>query len=360
VRIVDARREGSGVEARVRLDGGRSFAVRYRLPDPSLPLAPESLGSALVAALLPFAMLSGEGIVSDLPASPRLLAALDGIQRFYLRCRRPWKVPLRRVGVSCPAVETRGGGGTLLFATLGVDSTHTLLARGREITHLLFVEGFDVERRDRARLARVREGLERLADLSGKRLLVAASDLREGPLAAVPWEIAFGAALASVALLLHAVASRALLSASFYPGFAPPWGSHPDLDPLFSTEGLALEHEGFRLHRAQKVEALARHPALLASLRVCWKNEPGLDNCSRCEKCLRTMAKLLAYGALDACPTFGPLDPGAVAALDIPRHLRFSWKINLRELRRKGGHEEVCAAIETALARGSWIRRLLR
>ncbi|MGQ0612903.1 MAG: hypothetical protein ACT4PV_04065 [Planctomycetaceae bacterium] len=241
-----------------------------------------------------------------------------------------------------------------------MDSRYTLLRRRAEVTHLLFVLGFDVPLADARLAATAQAGLGALADREGKILWQVATNLRETPLARLPWEVGFGGALAGAAHLLSPAFSRALLAASFYPGFSPPWGSHPDLDPLWSTEAMEFRHDGFEHHRADKIRALAAHPEMLPGLRVCWRSKDGTANCSRCEKCLRTMAKLLTCGALGACPEFGPLDIEAVARLEIPRQLLFTWRISLVELERAGGHDELCKAIRAALLRSGGLRERLR
>jgi hypothetical protein len=75
-------------------------------------------------------------------------------------------------------------------------------------------------------------------------------------------------------------------------------------------------HDGAGLMRADKIAAITHWPETYARLRVCWKNVDGLNNCCRCEKCLRTMAMLEIYGALPCYTTFAqPFDR---------RRLRFS------------------------------------
>ncbi len=355
-----ATADGTRFLARIRTAAEGRFDLWYDLPAAAPPPPPASAGNALLATLLPHAMLRGEPLELPLPVSPRLVKALPALQRFYRRCRRPWRIALQKVAVEAEHGVAPGATAVALFCSGGVDSRYTLLRHRGTVTHLLFVLGFDVPLADASLAATARAGLDALAEREGKVFWQVATNLRETPLASLPWEVGFGGALAGVAHLLSPAFARALLAASFYPGFNPPWGSHPDIDPLWSTEALEFLHDGFEHHRAEKIRALAAHPEMLPGLRVCWRSKDGKANCSRCEKCLRTMAKLLAYGALGACPEFGQLDAAAVAAVEIPRHLLFSWRINLDELERVGGHDALCEAIRVALRRNGGLQERLR
>jgi hypothetical protein len=83
-------------------------------------------------------------------------------------------------------------------------------------------------------------------------------------------------------------------------------GSHPLTDPLWSTEGTEIVHEGAEVGRADKVAKIAENPAALACLMVCANSVTS--NCGRCEKCLRTMIALRALGvSTTAFPEFPPL-----------------------------------------------------
>ncbi len=131
-----------------------------------------------------------------------------------------------------------------------------------------------------------------------------------------PWEYAHGALLAAVALLLSPQFARIYVAASDAYGMAVklPWGSHPLLDPLWSTELTTIIHDGCEAIRIEKVARIAHSDIALRWLRTCWENPNGEYNCGRCGKCLRTMAALRLAGALDRCKTFDrPLDLAALA-----------------------------------------------
>jgi hypothetical protein len=122
------------------------------------------------------------------------------------------------------------------------------------------------------------------------------------------WKYEFqGAALAAIA---HAFARR-LTVVSIAATFDLPnlglWGSHPLLDPNYSSSDLRIRHDGIALSRFAKTKLVADWGVPLQHLRVCnqyKRYRVGLLNCGECEKCIRTMLTLLALGVLDQTSCF--------------------------------------------------------
>lgn len=87
-------------------------------------------------------------------------------------------------------------------------------------------------------------------------------------------------------------------------------GSHPALDPLYSSAAVCIHHpQPFRT-RLDKLAAVSSWPEGMDVLDVCLRIEAptdGLPNCGRCHKCVRTMLGLRALGRLADAPTF-PFD----------------------------------------------------
>ncbi|MEO1200892.1 MAG: hypothetical protein AAFX39_16995 [Pseudomonadota bacterium] len=73
-------------------------------------------------------------------------------------------------------------------------------------------------------------------------------------------------------------------------------GTHPLLDPFLSSGHMAIRAEGASFTRAEKINLLSRYAGSLDGLRVCFFSKPGLKNCCRCEKCIRTMLSCIAVG----------------------------------------------------------------
>jgi hypothetical protein len=156
----------------------------------------------------------------------------------------------------------------------------------------------------------------------------------------VDWTNAHGPALAASALFFDETWSRFYVPSSYTLGAYPKWGTHPELDSLFSTEALQFVHHGADANRVRKLELVSRFEGSFARLRVCWIQDIGLLNCAACEKCIRTQLALELLEKLGHYTTFSqPLRGENVRRL--PMRTRQS-RIFAREL------------INEALARGKW------
>ena len=116
-----------------------------------------------------------------------------------------------------------------------------------------------------------------------------------------------GSFLASIA---HAFAPRlsvASIASTYDFANLEPWGSHPLLDPLYSSTNLQIRHENAALSRLEKTQLVGEWDVALKNLRVCNEKESysqGNYNCGNCEKCVRTMTAFLALDLLERIPTF--------------------------------------------------------
>jgi len=163
----------------------------------------------------------------------------------------------------------------------------------------------------------------------------------------------FGSAYAAIAQLFwRRFASVSFASAQQYGFRLDPLGSHPLLDPLYSTGALAFRHEGAERTRLQKAETLATRPDLLPDLHVCLKTplESAGRNCGRCEKCLHTQIELLLAGAPAAAAAFpsGALGVEAIRAIPPDPHTTFFWR-PLPPRLRQAGRNDLADAIERKL-----------
>jgi hypothetical protein len=133
-----------------------------------------------------------------------------------------------------------------------------------------------------------------------------------------------------------------------------PRATHPDLDPLFSTERTEILHYGFA-SRLQKVTRVAQSPDALRTVQVCRLNRSAQDtNCGRCEKCIRTMIHLHLLGKLDSVPGLfeeARLDPHVVASMSKEIKHPHQWQDLLIALPDTEDNRELAAAIRLVIAR---------
>lgn len=161
----------------------------------------------------------------------------------------------------------------------------------------------------------------------------------------------FGAVLAAVA---HAFAPRINLSyiASSYdiPNLVP-CGSHPMLDPEYSSFDLKIRHRDVGLSRMEKLKIVAGWDTAFQNFRVCLANVPDRLNCGRCEKCVRTMLELLSIGVLNKTRAFVEDDvtPDMLEAFSITiRHREPFYEELIQPLKARGCHT-IAKALEEKL-----------
>ena len=207
------------------------------------------------------------------------------------------------------------------------------------------------EERDAALRERVGSRLRDAADQLGLPLLEVATDLQALGLAAgVGWGDYHGAALATVAMLLAPAFERFLVPATHTYGHLEGLGSHPLLDPLWSTEAVELVHDGADATRAQKLTRLADVPAARAHLRVCWRNTDGAYNCGTCEKCVRTAVAARVAGLEGVFATLGSPTLAAIAKVRATGR-GSAWDDLHGELIRSGASPRLRRAVQVVLVR---------
>ena len=309
---VQTRDGGRRAEVEVRL-GPESHRFFYRSSDVGLHPSREA---ALAMALLP-AMRSGGRLRVEGRISRRLLSGIDTIQAIY----RTWDRGLHRVEItdvepSDAAPEARR---VASFFSGGVDSFYTLLKHRDEITDLLLVHGFDIDLDEAGLRAKASKAIREIGAELGKRVVEIETDLRSFLNPHAHWgRLGHGPALASVGMIVSAHYRRIYIPGTHGYAHLFPWGSHPVLDPLWSTGSVEFVHDGAEATRVEKTARVAQCEVALLHLRVCYRNPGGAYNCGVCEKCLRTMIGLRLAGALDRCASFDrELDLGRVARLRI-------------------------------------------
>jgi 7-cyano-7-deazaguanine synthase in queuosine biosynthesis len=303
-------------------------------------------------------MRIGEPLHFKDAVAPRLLASVPSIEGVL----SSWFEGVKPIDVKARTEPEPRAAGVACFFSGGVDSFYSVLSHLDEITGLVFVHGFDIQPRHQELRARISESLREAASRLGKPLIEVETNVRTFSDQYALWSEEYhGSALASVALLLSPQFGRCYIPASFSPTYSVPWGSHKDLDPLFSSDATDIIHDGADATRVEKARLLAGSEVALQSLRVCWENRGGKYNCGRCEKCIRTMVNLRVVGALERCTTFDqPLRMSRVARVPIPDQCaRVFIEENLAAARETGDHALV-RAVANSLERkqGGFMERV--
>jgi len=310
----------------------------------------------LLASILP-AWRRGERRVSvDGQVCPRLRDGLCAAQQllssWYGPDRKPVSIEPSRGFHPYDRKTERAG----LFLTGGVDSLHMLRVNRRTFTRehpASFREAIYVPR-----LSFVEHvPSARSADLARRQAKVVELICAENGLSFCRLEGNFrlldhenltaaaqdqGALLSAVAHALTPRIGSVSVAASLDASDLSKYGTHPLLDPNYSSSGLEFRNEGMGFTRLEKVGEIADWPTAQENLLVCFEGPmpAGRPNCGECEKCLRTMTELFVLDALDRFPVFGDtgVTPEKIERMSFGYHSQFfecDWQVLLGLLTRR-------------------------
>jgi hypothetical protein len=168
--------------------------------------------------------------------------------------------------------------------------------------------------------------------------------------------VTHAAGLASIARLMSNDLSDCLIASSHTYGQLQAWGSSPIVDGLYSGRDLTITHDGSTFRRFEKTHFLARSPAALAAINVCDRliENKGYVNCSRCQKCLRTMTALDLCGVSgDAVPAFDWSDytPRSFGEIYLKNWSELTFAEELVKAAHANGRTETARSIRSAIRR---------
>lgn len=132
-------------------------------------------------------------------------------------------------------------GTTAQCFTSGVDSFYALITAKTPPGILVYAHGYDVDLTNQIRVEAFLPGLREVAASFGARAVLIATNLQEHSASqCVDIRRSHGGALAALGHVLAEEVERLVIPSS-YPYHDPkPWGSHWDVDPLWSSQRLAV------------------------------------------------------------------------------------------------------------------------
>ncbi|GAA4807175.1 hypothetical protein [Tomitella cavernea] len=219
-----------------------------------------------------------------------------------------WPEELHEINIDATAntPSPKSSRGIGCFFSGGLDSFYSAITNAPKITHLIFVHGFDIFLNSTEHYNSALDAMRATAEEMGKTLIEVRTNIVHTVGHGRDWMLAHGAAMAHVALLLSDHLNSAIIPASHYVDNIVPHGSHPDLDPLWSSTSLSFVYDGIEANRAEKALRASTSRTALKHLRVCFWNRSDIQNCGECEKCVRTAVNMRIAGASDkftAIPT---------------------------------------------------------
>ncbi|MFP6872828.1 MAG: hypothetical protein VCA55_04895 [Verrucomicrobiales bacterium] len=311
------------------------------------PLFP---GDCLFAGVLLLAMSEKYNLRSELPLSPGLLESADEISTII----DAWHPQASAVKLSCPSGSIgqdaiRKASGVGCFFSGGVDSFYSLLRHRDEITHLIFIHGFDIPLHKKESREVSSQGVHKVAEELGIEVIEVSTDIRYFGDGIAGWGFYGIPVLIASAHLLSGVLGKVYLPSTYDYAQLRPNVTHPYIDPMWSTDSVRIVHDGACANRAQKCEAIAGWDLALRHLRVCWELG-GKLNCGECEKCIRTEIALDVLGQLDKCTVFSGLyKPERIKEFTYECwRFRYNWPRDTLHLARKHENDSLVAILEDA------------
>lgn len=304
----DGRRQLRG---QVRFDDGQTNSLWFEFPDAG-PLA--TPGDAFLTALLPGALGVREGLHIDGAVSAALLdAARDRILPTLVRFHPGYDAVdvTAAESIEASALGPPPEDVAALFSG-GLDSSYTLARHRDRLTHLVFARGFDVGLQRTEVLAQVGADLDATARGAGVRLIEVSSRIRPAIYRELQKRVragsdrrvrfllewAIGCLLTSYGQVLARSIGRLLIAGSWDDRYEGATGSHPEIEPRWSTPTLQIELDGIGPTRIDKARYLAdREPELLRRVRVCQARPVQPTNCGHCPKCIRLRMELRVAGS---------------------------------------------------------------
>ena len=343
------------VELVVR-DGSRPTAETIWLEGPGSPNTVDGSGTPWAVMFAPLAAQLGQPLVVEAPVA---VPVAEGIRTVSEQWSRWYDgvVPVRLEAPQTEASVSRSDRAATFF-TGGVDSLWSALDQretGASERDLICIHGFDLQLDEEDAFKRMTEKFGRWAVSWGGQVVALRTNLRTTRAEVAPWgPLAHGCALVGAGLALGPRYDVLRIAATGGRRDPHPWGSHVETDHLLGTGRTRIDHHGAEAARWEKVRRIVEDADALDLLRVCWRS--GTDrNCGACSKCLRTMALLEVFNALERAPTFPdglPLD--ALAHV----HVKESWDVrefsDLIELATERDRPDVVDAARTAMLRSRW------
>jgi len=342
--------KGNKVELSLEVSG-KKHLIYFESQQKKLNLSSESI---IAATLLPFMKL-GKPIDNLSEVDPKFLSSLDQIQDIFNTWDNSFtNVPIEVNSFKKESVDVAKGVGT--FFTGGVDSFYTFLKHKDEITHLIYVHGYENHK--------ITSQIQHIAEKFDKKVIEIETNLRDYSDTVADWYYYLGPALVTVGHLLKLYIGKIYIPSTHTYSVLDPIGSHPLVDPLWSSSNLKFIHDGCEATRVEKVKLISKDRKAIDALRVCWKDTGDIPNCGKCEKCIRTMLNLKAVEALDKCSNFPDKIPlRKVARMGATTEGKRAWIMeNLTQLEKNGDNKKLVWALRWVLLKPNvilWIRRKL-
>ncbi|MFC1680682.1 hypothetical protein ACFL1S_02665, partial [Pseudomonadota bacterium] len=303
-----------------------------------------------VLTSLMYSMQEGRPLeVRGAPVSGGLLRNLEEFQRAWAS----WRTRLSEIPIFAEEEDDELNGhdrAAVVGFSGGVDSCYTVYRHlvspdgryDRKLQAALMIHGFDISLDDAAQFEAARRRSQRILDGLGIDLLAIRTNIKSLSEQSLDWLDSHGLVLGSALTLLSGRFGAGIIAGTMPYVMLLPLGSSPVTDWLMGSRRFEIVHHGAQASRLDKVRTIARWPAAIENLRVCWAGKQLDRNCGVCLKCVLTQLQFWAVGANVSCFD-NPLSEKVVRhALDIPSFSRLDW-VDLHAVLREAQERKLSA-----------------
>jgi len=305
------------VHARIEMRQPRENIPEYawfKVPDRYSAQLSFQSDAFLIAGLLA-GMYFQEDIEVRGTVSPKLAYNLEEVQHL-LHFRAPEVVTtveikygqLKPLQAAPSAVGADFSGGVDSFFTLWKHLPENQAIPDFRITHALFMLGFDIMNKDKTGYQTLFDRYQELLRVMNIELVPLETNLISFYIPITRRYFFYENVLISAAHIFGNLFNKFMIPSSEDYRQLHPQTSTSEIttSPLLSTETLEIIHHGSATHRVKKIEAICNWEPAHTNLRVCTPEDPAkiMINCSRCEKCVRTMIPIYALGKMNKFTTF--------------------------------------------------------
>ena len=319
----------------------------------------------LVGCLLPAIHLGEKRIFLNEEICPLLKESLEiamAILEHWTDGKyKPLKIEAKTSSVVKPLQQPKTGmfmsGGMDSLAALRLNRLHYPESHPGYIRDGFFLHGFDiggvVERGMKYHVfERAKEAIVKITDDAKVELIPVYTNIRHLCDERALWlDSFFGAVLGSIAHSFSKRLNMVFIGSSYDVKNLHPCGSHPLLDPEYSSYDMRIRHRDYELSRLAKIKIVSKWDVAFQNFRVCLANVPDRLNCGKCEKCVRTMTELTALGLLHKTEAFveDEISPDQISQFDITIRVRPPFYRPMIPLLKDQGRDDLAFAIEKQL-----------
>lgn len=292
---------------------GQPELLWYRFPESYREFISEQSDAFLLPGMM-LALHLGEDIEVRGRVSPKLAKYLID----YLRVLSVWMPEyVRPIEITCQKLASIDARPTAIgsFFSGGVDSTFTLWKNlptnqpipEYQITHALYVQGMDLIHKWADIYQRRFQHFQASLSDVGVTLLRVETNANRAIIGRFPQFHFYSTPLLGAVHALGGLFKRIYVPGTWHHSqfLRQPSAANPLVEGLLSSDNLEVIQHGASHWRVEKLEAIADWAFAQQNLKVCNNiHERKTFNCSRCEKCTRTLIVLYLLGKGEEFETF--------------------------------------------------------